>query len=240
MVEVQPPAIVSERAVRRLNDSYADNGEKENELTQQRWPALAPLTGVAFVIVVVIAFLVGGSTPDINDSPQKILSYYNDHDSKQMFAAFLLSLGTVLLFFFLGVLRTVLRATEGAVGRLSTVAFGGGLVLGVGILSFAGFTFVLADAADHLTPDAAQALNALNVDFFFPLAAGLSTLLLAAGISIARSRVLPVWLGWIAIVLGIAAITPLGFFAFLAFGLWVLVVSVVLWRAASSVPVAQP
>src|SRR6202030_2108214 len=114
---------------------------------------------------------------------EKILKYYNDHDSKQMLSAALLAVSTVFLFFFLGVLRTVLRAAEGAVGRLSAVAFGGGLVLGVGILSFAGFTFTLADAADHLTPDAAQAINALNSDFFFPLAAGLSTLLLATGIS---------------------------------------------------------
>jgi hypothetical protein len=29
-------------------------------------------------------------------------------------------------------------------------------VLGVGVLSFAGFTFTVADGADHLTPDAAQ------------------------------------------------------------------------------------
>jgi hypothetical protein len=209
-------------------------------LTQQRWPAVAPLTGVAFVIIVVIAFIVGGETPDIDDSPQKVLSFYNDNDTEQMFGSFLLALGTVFLFFFLGVLRTVLRAAEGAVGRLSAVAFGGGLVLGVGILSFAGFTFALADAADHLTPDAAQALNALNSDFFFPVAAGLATLLIATGISALRSRVLPAWLAWIAVVLGIAAITPVGFFAFLAFGLWVLVVSVLLWRAASSVPVAQP
>jgi hypothetical protein len=111
-------------------------------------------------------------------------------------------------------------------------------VLGVGVLSFAGFTFTLADGADHLTPDAAQAINALNSDFFFPLAAGLSTLLLATGISGVRTQVLPAWLSWIAIVLGIAAITPAGFFAFTAFGLWVLVVSFVLWRTASATPTA--
>src|SRR5437899_5159736 len=118
-------------------------GGRRNELTQQRWPALAPLTGVVFVILVVIAFIVGGSTPDVNDSPQKILTFYNKHDSKEIWASAFLSLGTVLLFFFLGVLRTVLRAAEGSVGRLSAVAFGGGLVLGVGMLSFAGFNFAL-------------------------------------------------------------------------------------------------
>jgi hypothetical protein len=214
------------------------NLPEEGMMGQQRWSALAPLTGVAFVVLTVIAFAVGGETPDVSDSPQKILSFYNDNDTEQMFAAFFLSLGAVLLFFFLGVLRAVLRAGEGAVGRLSAVAFGGGLVLGTGMLAFAGFTFALADAADHLTPDAAQALNVLNSDFFFPVAAGLGTLMIATGLSALRSRVLPPAISWIALVLGIVALTPAGFFAFLAFGLWTLVVSVWLWRGASVAPAA--
>jgi vacuolar-type H+-ATPase subunit I/STV1 len=218
----------------------AANLWKGAQLSEQRWPALAPLTGVAFVILVVIGFIVGGESPDPDASPQKILSYYNDNDTQQIVASLLLGVGTVFFFFFLGVLRTVLRAVEGAVGRLSAVAFGGGLVLGVGMLAFAGFTFTLADSADHLTPDAAQALHVLNSDFFFPVSAGLATLLIATGIAGIRTRVLPAWISWIAIVLGIAALTPAGFFAFLAFGLWVLVVSVILWRAASAVPAAQP
>jgi hypothetical protein len=210
--------------------------EEGEPMTQQRWSALAPLTGIAFVILVVVAFVVGGESPDTNDSPQKILAFYNDNDTEQMVAASLLALGTVFLFFFLGVLRTVLRAAEGAVGRLSTVAFGGGLVAGIGILMFAGFTFTLADTADDLTPDAAQALHVLNTDFFFPLSAGLGTLLIATGLSAIRTRVLPAWAAWIALVLGIAALTPAGFFAFLAFGVWVLAVSVLLWRAAAAPP----
>jgi hypothetical protein len=199
-------------------------------LTQQRWPAWAALTGALFFVLVLLAFIIGGETPDIDDSPQKILTYFNDHDSKQMFASALLAWGTVALFFFLGVLRTTLHAAEEGLARLSAVAFGGGLVLGVGILCFAGFTFTLADAADHLTPDAAQSLNALNDDFFFPLAAGLATLMIATGISSIRSRALPAWLAWIALVIGIVGVTPAGFFAFLAFGLWTLVTSILLWQ----------
>ena len=209
-------------------------------MTDQRWPALAPLTGVAFVILAVVAFIVSGETPDTNDSPLKVLLFYKNNDSEQMIAASLLAWSTVFLFFFLGVLRSVLRAAEGAVGRLSAVAFGGGIVLGIGILAFAGFTFTLADTADHLTPSGAQALNMLNSDFFFPVAAGLGTLMIATGIAGIRTRVLPAWAAWIALVIGIAAVTPVGFFAFLAFGLWVLAVSVILWRAASVVPTGQP
>jgi hypothetical protein len=203
-------------------------------LTQQRWHVLAPLTGVAFVALVVIAFIISGESPDTGDSPQKILSFYNDNDSEQIFSSALLAWGTVLFLFFLGVLRSTLHAAEGAIARLSAVAFGGGIVLALGMLSFAGFTFTLADAADHLTPDAAQALNALNSDFFFPVAAGLGTLMIATGIVTIRSRALPAWLGWPALVIGVAAVTPIGFFAFLVFGLWTLAASVVLWRAAGT------
>jgi hypothetical protein len=206
-------------------------------LTEQRWPAWAPLTGVVFVILFVISFAISGDTPDVNDSPQKILDFYKDNDSDLILSALLGGWGTLFFFFFLGVLRSLLRATEGAAARLSPVAFGGGLVLGVGMLSFAGFTFALGDAADHLTPDAAQTLNTLNSDFFFPLAVGLGTLMIATGLIAIRSRVLPPWLAWIALVIGIAAVTPAGFFAFLAFGLWTLVTSILLWRAgAASAP----
>jgi hypothetical protein len=49
------------------------------------------------------------------------------------------------------------------------------------------------------------------------------------------TRSLPVWLGWIALLLGILAVAgPLGFAAFLLFPLWVLAVSIVLFRAGTA------
>ena len=105
-------------------------------MTQQRWHVLAPLTGVVFVALVVIAFIISGETPDTNDSPQKILSFYNDNDSEQMFSSALLA--------------------------------------------------------------------------------------------------------WAALVIGVAAVTPIGFFAFMAFGLWTLATSVILWRAPATATPAAP
>jgi hypothetical protein len=209
---------------------------------QQRRSALAPLTGAAFVVLVSLGLIIGGDRLEVDETPQKILSFYNDNDGEQMFASALLALGTVFLFFFLGVLRAVLRAGEATVSRLSAVAFAGGIVLGTGILALAGFTFVLADAADHLTPDAAQALNTLDSDFFFPVAAGLATLMIATGISALGSKVLPPVLAWIAIALGIFAVTPAGYLAFRAFGAWALATSIWLWQAATraSAPPAPP
>jgi hypothetical protein len=206
-------------------------------LTQQRWHALAPLTGLAFVVFVVIAFIIGGETPDTDDSPQKILDFYRDNDTEQVWASALLAWGTVLFLFFLGVLRSVLRAVEGGMARLSTVAFAGGIVLAVGMLAFAGSVFVLGPSPDKLTPEGAQALNTLNSDFFFPVAAGLGTLMIATALSCIRSRALPAWVAWSALVIGIAALTPAGFFAVLVFLLWTAIVSVLLWRAATAPPV---
>ena len=212
-------------------------------MTEQRWPAWAALTGVAFFVLAVLAFIISGETPDANDSPQKILDFYKDDDTTQIWASAVLAWSTVLLLFFLGVLRSVLHAAEGGISRLSSVAFAGGVVLAVGILSFAGFTFALADTADDLTPQGAQALNSLNTDFFFPVAAGLGTLMIATGISSIRSRALPAALGWIALVIGVAAVTPIGYFAFLAFGLWTLATSIVLWQRGTRggpAPAAAP
>lgn len=201
-----------------------------------RW---LPLTGVAFVVLTVAAFAVGGETPDATDSTQEVVSFYTDNDSSQMFSAALLAWGSLLLLFFAGYLRALLRQGE-ETGILSTISFGGAIILAVGMLAFAGFTFTLGDVADKLDPVALQALNALNSDFFFPVAIGTGTFMIATGLALVRRPELPAWLAWVAIVIGIAAITPLGFFAFLLMGLWVLVVSVMLTlRARAEAPASS-
>ena len=52
--------------------------------------------------------------------------------------------------------------------------------------------------------------------------------LIASGISIVRHGALPRWLGWVAIVLGVASATPAFFIAFLLAAIWILIVSVML------------
>jgi uncharacterized protein involved in cysteine biosynthesis len=57
---------------------------------------------------------------------------------------------------------------------------------------------------------------------------------LATGAAILRSRLLPAWLGWVSLVLGVlAASLVLAFIAFLATGLWVIVVAIMLWTRAA-------
>jgi hypothetical protein len=195
---------------------------------------IGPLMGIVFVVLVIVAFAVGGETPDVDDSAQKVVSFYVDNDSEQQIAAGLLALGCAALIFFLGTLRRALRAAAGDDGGLSTVALLGGVIMAVGASIFAGITFTLGDAADELPASATMALNALNSDMFFTVAVGTAVFNLALGLAILRHGGLPRPLGWLALVVGIAGLTPGGFFAFLATGVVVVWASVVLAMEASA------
>jgi hypothetical protein len=206
--------------------------------------AIGPLTGILFVVLAIAAFAVSGETPGTDDSRREIIDYYVDNDAAQAWASAVLALGCVALIFFLGSLRRVLRATAGDEGGLSTVALLGGVVMAVGASIFAGITFTLADAADELPPAAILTLNALNSDMFFTLAVGTAVFNLALGLAVLRHGGLPRALGWVALVIGIAGVTPLAFFAFLATGIVIVWTSVALARkgpatAAGTAPVAS-
>jgi hypothetical protein len=205
---------------------------------------IGPLTGILFVVLVIVAFLVGGETPATDDPAPEIVDFYLENDDSQALAAAFLALGCVALIFFLGSLRRALRAATGDEGGLSTVALLGGVVMAVGASIFAGISFTLGDAADELPPAAILVLNALNTDMFFTVAVGTAVFNLALGLAVLRHGGLPRPLGWVALVIGIAGLTPLGFFAFLATGIVIVWASVALAMkadtAAESPQVANP
>ena len=135
-------------------------------------------------------------------------------------------------------MRRVLRDAEGPGGILSAVAFGGAIIFSGGIALDSTISFALADTANKLQPVGVQALSALYSSDFLVFILGLQIFLLAAGISVVRHGALPAWIGWIAIVLGVLAVTPIGFFAFLVAGILILIISVLLTVRAHRGPAA--
>ena len=107
------------------------------------------------------------------------------------------------------------------------------------MLIFAGISFTLGDTVDTLDPTGVHVLSVLNEDFFMPLAGGTCAMLFAAGLSVLRTGALPRWLGWAALVIAVASVTPAGFFAYLASLLWVLVTGIVL-ATRDAAPMATP
>jgi hypothetical protein len=197
---------------------------------------IGPLTGILFVVLAIVAAAIAGETPGTDDPPGEIVSFYLENDGAQAGGSAILGLACVALIFFLGSLRRALRAAPGDEGGLSTVALLGGVVMAVGASIFAGIGFTLGDAADELPPAAILTLNALNSDMFFTVAVGTAVFNLGLGLAILRHGGLPRALGWVAIVVGIAGVTPLGFFAFLATGIVIIWASIALVRGPDRAP----
>jgi hypothetical protein len=189
---------------------------------------LLPLSGVLAVLLILAAFIVGGESPEADDSLREVISYYSDNGSEVEIASALLALGSFFFLLFSATLSDLLRRARPDSVVASRLSLAGGIVFAVGATLFAGLGFAAADVVDDIAPGGIQAINALSSDMFFTVAVGTGAFLLGAGVAAQRSRLLPSWLAWAAIVIGVVAITPLGFFGFLAMGIWVLIVSVML------------
>lgn len=195
-------------------------------MNSKRW--LVPLTGLLFVALAVVGSVIGGAPKNAGNPPQEIVDHYIDNKSSIIYGAALLGFGCVALVFFASYLRTVLRRAEGDAGMLSPLTLVGAAIMAVGLALDATILFAIAEAADDIEPTSVQTLQALWDNDFMPIAIGTVIFLLSSGIAIARYGALPKWLGWVAIAVAIVGMTPLGFIAFLAGGLWIAVVSVLL------------
>ncbi len=200
---------------------------------------LAPLTGALFVVLVRVAFIgLGGDTPQGDASARKVVSFYSDHETKEVLGAVLLALSTVPLLAFSALLRDRSGAALERRSVLPTFAFAGGVLAAAGFASAAAVHFALADYAKDLDPSAAQALNALDSDFFLPFTTGLAALVLGTSLLAIRTRLLPPWLGWVGVLLFVVFFTPIGFIALGLSGIWIIVVSVLLFRRGETATAA--
>jgi hypothetical protein len=195
---------------------------------------LTPLTGVAFIVVGIIGFIVGGEPKSADDPVNEIVDYYVDNkDSVQIGAIIGVGAG-VLLVFFGAYLRKVLRAAAGEGEILSLVSFVGLVVVALGFAIDGTISFALAEAVKDIDPAAVQALQALWDNDFLPIMLGVLLFLWATGISVIRTGVLPKWLGWVMLLLGVVGVTPIGFAAFAGSAILVLVISILLAVRARS------
>ena len=205
-------------------------------------PRFAPLTGIVFVVLLILAFVViEGETPDIDDSAQKITSFYHDDQGKHIAAVVLVALSTIFLTVFAVSLREFLRL-PGESDFWPTVALVGGAVAVAGFLVAAGIHLALIDGGDkNISPDAMVALNAIDADDFFGFATPLGIMLLGAGGATLRAgAALPKWMGWAAIVLFVVFFTPAGFAAFGLTGIWIIIASILMYqRSEASAAPAQ-
>lgn len=200
-----------------------------------RWSRLAPLTGVLFaVLAVVAAFSNSAESPEASASAAKVLAYYVGHRSDIETSAILFALAFLVLVLFAGSLRSYLRRTAAAEG-LGALVLAGAVMMTVGALVGTGIEYGMAHNLHTFTPSELHTLNFLSDELFLPVIAGGFVFGVCAGLAILRGAALPKWLGWAAIVIGIAAIVPpVSFPALLAFLVWSIVVAILMYLRLGS------
>jgi hypothetical protein len=206
----------------------------------QRW---APLAGPIFVVLIVIAFVVGGSSPDSDASNAKILSYLRDdsHTSANGAAFFLLLAGVLFLIVFFAVLRSRLVEAEGPPGHLGALAFGAGvastvfLVTAIGV--FISPIFGAHDAPRHLLDPGIYRVTQDLGYLLWVVSTVVGALSVWATSAVAlRTGLLPRWFAWAGVVVGVICLAAIFFIPIFVFWLWILVAGILL--ATRPAPVA--
>ena len=208
-------------------------------MADSRWDRLALLAGVAFVLMFVVGYVVttaAGDAPGDKATAEEMLAYYVNDSASAGIGAYLWTLSAVPFLWFLASLRSTLRAVEGASGRLSTAALAGGIA-GIALLVVSAATnfgaiFIADD--DNLTAEAAQALFTLGLTAFLAAFLFMGIMAGATAIVALRTRLLPKWIAWTGLVIAIGLLTPAVFFVFFLFLVWIVVLSVALYRRGAA------
>lgn len=212
-------------------------------MNKSRLERLAPLSG-ALTAVLILAGAVNGAV-DYLPSADRAVEIFSGNPIWAMAGGYIGLLSAFTLIWFSGSVFSALREREGSTGRLSTVAFGGGVASGVAIgAGFAANSVAAqrAGAPGGISPIAAVTLFDLYSTFLFGLAAlTLAAFIGATAIISLRTAMFPRWSGWASAVLALGLLSPIGYL-FVAFALvWLVGMSISLYRrGASSSAVADP
>jgi len=203
------------------------------------------LGGIVYVVLFVIGVIVMfDGEPNGDASPAKVIAYYSDsgHRNKIMIGWLIAGLGIFAFLWFLSSLRRAVRRWEGEDGFLTALTTIGGAIyatlafaaiaLNVGIRTMSDDTYhhTVFPGLIHAADDASYVMHATG-------GAGASAMIIAASLAALRAAVVPKWAGWLGVAAGILALFSIIFFPQAAIGLWILIVSGLLFaRGARDAP----
>jgi hypothetical protein len=195
-----------------------------------RW---ASLGGILYVVLFVIGtILLFSGSPNGDASPAKVIAYYSDsgHRDRIDIGWLVSGLGVFFFLWFLSSLRRMVRRHEGEDGFLTALTTIGGVVYGslalVALGLNAGVRTMSDDTYHHqVFPGLIHAANDASYVIHATGGAGASAMIIAASLAAMRAGVVRSWVGWLGVVAGILALVTIFFFPQAAIGLWILVVS---------------
>jgi hypothetical protein len=186
---------------------------------------LAPLTGIAFVALVVVSILISGDQPAADAGPTKVAAYFASHDGRTVAQVVMLAYAAIVAAVYFTVIAQFFR--DRGSRTMATLTLIGGVFAAVGCGLAAGMSAALSETSDNFSAGQLQVLNAVSEDLFWPIMVGgmvLSTL--AQGVAMLRTHALPKALGIITVIVGVVGISGIGsWFGFMGAGAITLVVA---------------
>jgi len=201
-------------------------------LIRDRWERWAPLSGIAYVVLFIIALFVTGD--GAGNTAEEYADYYADSGNrdKEIFAFFLLSGAALVLLWFVAALRGILVRAEGETARWTALAFGSGVasatLLCVAASLFAAPAILVEDADFELDPGAGSLVTNAGYGVFVSSVMTAAMLVFATSIVSLRTLVLPRWLALVGFLVAAVLLFAVFFFPLFVWMAWILAVSVVL------------
>lgn len=195
---------------------------------------LLPLSGVLFVILALVAVAgFGGDTPESTAPGTEVASFFDDRQAREAIEAFIWVASVPFLVLFAVGVATAARLAD-ARPVWEYVLIGGSVMTGAALVVLSAIHFALTDGATNdASPSALQALNLIEGNGWVAFNGTLGVMMLgAAGCLVSRPGSQR-WLGWAALALGVALFIPfVDFLALVLTLVWIVVVSIMLFRAA--------
>ena len=198
----------------------------EKEYAAGRAAALTrmlPLAGVVYAFLTIAGYSTIGEFPDASTPPSGLAAFYRDHHANVVTGGRLLEWSAVC--FALFAIGLAARVQRSSTIIASLILVGAAVETVADGFSGAVYTFLGGVGGDgHLSPSALQAVHAWGAEFGM----GAGTVVFAIGVVAATflTRAIPAWLGWSAVVLGVAQLTSVGFYASLLFLAWAIVAGI--------------
>jgi hypothetical protein len=214
-------------------------------MDESKWERYAALGGIWFVVLNVIAAFFSGAPPSTDDSAAKIAKYFSDHAGGIEVAQLLTILGFIGLLWWLGSLWRLMVKAEADRPRMAVVALAG-ITLGAAV-ALVGGSITSTLALQHQdVGGGAKFFYILSIVLFAVAGVGFLVHIAAVTSLSYRTKLFAPWIniiGWIAALLFLigtivsasdaAAFGVIGLFAFLAWSVWIVAVSLNMWKRTS-------
>ena len=207
------------------------------ETGDRAWVPL--VTGLGFIVLLIISIFVTGEPKGADEGPAAVAEWYSDNKDAAEFGAFISVVAGGFLIFFGAYLRKVLEPGAGLM--LSILPLIGIAIVATGAAIDGMLMFAAAEAVDDVPAPEIQTIQAIWDNDFLPFLLGVLVFNWSVGLAVLRSGVLPRWMGWAAIVLGVIGLAgPLGFFGAIGAAIWIIIASILLSMQANGGAPAEP